>query len=108
MRILFDQGVPVPLRAFLEGEINTCFERGWSHLSNGDLIEKADAEFDVFVTTDKNLRYQQNLEKRSVAILVLPTTRWPNLKKFGPEIALAVSELSKGTFIEWNPSEGSI
>jgi hypothetical protein len=108
MRILFDQGVPAPLRAFLEGEIHTCFERGWSHLSNGELIEKADAEFDVFVTTDKNLRYQQNLEKRTVAILVLPTTRWPNLKPVGPEIALAVGGLSKGAYIEWNPSQGTI
>lgn len=108
MRILFDQGVPVPLRAFLGDKVHTCFERGWSHLSNGALIEKADTEFDVFVTTDKNLRYQQNLEKRTVAIVVLPTTRWPILKPFGPEIARAIGRLSKGEFIEWNPSKGSI
>ena len=98
----------MPLRAFLQGEIHTCFERGWYHLSNGDLIENAEAKFDVFITTDKNLRYQQNLNHRKVAILVLPTTRWPNLKEFGPEIALAASGLSKGSYLEWHPEEGTI
>ena len=62
MRVLFDQGTPVPLRGFLIGhEVVTAFEVGWSEISNGDLLEKADKEFEVLVTTDKQLQYQQNL-----------------------------------------------
>jgi hypothetical protein len=101
MRILFDQGVPVPLRGFLAQEVQTCHERGWSELSNGELIEAANREFEVFVTTDKNLRYQQNLKSRRIAIFVLPTTRWPVLKPFGPQIALTVSHLKDGEFLAW-------
>lgn len=101
MRVLFDQGVPAPLRAFLENDVDTCYERGWSHLSNGDLISKAESEYDVFVTTDKNLRYQQNLKDRRLAILVLPTTRWPILKPHGSVIASTIRELREGDFQEW-------
>jgi len=82
MRIIFDQGVPVPLRRFLsEHVVETAFERGWSTLSNGDLISAAEAAFDLFVTTDQSLRYQLNLIGRRLAILVLPTTRWPEIQR---------------------------
>lgn len=75
MRVLFDQGTPVPLRQWLSGHtVETAYERGWSQLSNGDLLSKAEAEFEAMVTTDKNLRYQQNAVGRRIAILVLPTT----------------------------------
>lgn len=101
-RILFDQGVPAPLRQFLPtNSVETCYERGWSALTNGDLIAKANAFFDVFVTTDKNLRYQQNLSDRQVAILVLPTTRWPQLKPFGSLIADAIRTIGAGHYSEW-------
>ena len=105
MRVLFDQGVPVPLRSFFADEVDTCHERGWSHLSNGDLISKAESEYDTFVTTDKNLRYQQNLKDRRIAILVLPTTRWPMLKPHGPVIASAIGALQEGDFWEWSLPE---
>ena len=101
MRVLFDQGVPAPLRSFLDEQVDTCHERGWSHLSNGGLIFKAESEYDVFVTTDKNLRYQQNLKNRKIAILVLPTTRWPILKPHGPLIGSAAKSLQSGDFEEW-------
>jgi hypothetical protein len=101
MRILFDQGVPVPLRSFLAQEVQTCHEQGWSELSNGDLIGVAEGQFDVFVTTDKNLRYQQNLKDRRIAIIVLPTTRWPAIKPFGEEIARAIGQLRPGEFLAW-------
>lgn len=55
MRVLFDQGVPAPLRSFLADEVDTCHERGWSDLSNGELISKAESEYDTFVTTDNAL-----------------------------------------------------
>ena len=101
MRILFDQGVPVPLRRHLAGhDIATAYERGWSNLSNGDLIQAAEAEFGLLITTDQNLRYQQNLAVRKIAILVLPTTRWPDIQKHADKVLLAVNAMSAGEFRE--------
>ena len=77
MRVLFDQGTPAPLRhALAPHEVSTAFELGWSNLENGDLLRGAEGRFEVFVTTDQNLRYQHNLGGRQLAILVLPTTNW--------------------------------
>ena len=66
VKVLFDQGTPVPLREFLSGhEVSTAYELGWSTLRNGELLAMAEARgFQVFVTTDTNLRYQQNLQER--------------------------------------------
>lgn len=66
MRILFDQGTPAPLRKFLPNhEVVTAYEQGWSTLKNGDLIAAAEAEgFEIFVTTDSNIAYQQKLSGR--------------------------------------------
>ena len=82
MRILFDQGTPVPLRRFLNThQVETVFERGWSTLKNGDLLAKGEEEgFEVFVTTDKNLSKQQNLAGRKMAIVVLSSTSWPRIQ----------------------------
>jgi hypothetical protein len=71
LRILFDQGTPVPLRRYLPGHtIATAFEMGWAEFGNGDLLLEAEAQFNAMVTTDQNLRYQQNLANRRLAILV--------------------------------------
>ena len=82
MRVLFDQGTPAPLRRYLEGhQVDTAAERGWSDLGNGELLDRAEAEeYDVLVTTDRNIRHQQNLEEREIAILVLLTFRWDLLE----------------------------
>jgi hypothetical protein len=70
MRVLFDQGTPDPLRRALTAHVvSTAYEMGWSALSNGDLLDAAAAQFDAFVTTDQNLRNQQNLAGRRLAIL---------------------------------------
>jgi hypothetical protein len=69
-------------------------------LENGDLLAPAEKAFDAFVTTDKNLRYQQNLSKRRLAILVLPTTSWPEIQKHFSRISDAVNALKPGDFIE--------
>jgi hypothetical protein len=76
MRILFDQGTPVPLRQYLtEHVVTTAYEEGWSNLSNGDLLKSAeDKGYQILVTTDRNLRYQQNLSDRQIAIVVLLST----------------------------------
>lgn len=101
MRILFDQGTPAPLRDHLPGHsVETAYEKDWSALRNGELLAKAEAEFDVLVTTDRNLRHQQNLAGRRIAILVLPTTSWPRLQKIAPEIAAAVAALQPGQYLE--------
>lgn len=101
MRILFDQGTPAPLRDHLSGHsVETAYEKGWSTLRNGELLAKAEAGFDVLVTTDRNLRYQQNLAERRIAILVLPTTSWPRLQRIAREIAAAVDSLKPGQYLE--------
>jgi len=68
VRILFDQGTPVPLRESLAPhEISTAFERGWSTLKNGELLDAAEHEgFAVLLTTDSKLKFQQNLGTRRV------------------------------------------
>jgi hypothetical protein len=101
MRILFDQGTPVPLRQhFPEHQVQTAFELGWSRLTNGDLLAAAEGKFDVLVTTDQNLRYQQSLAGRKLAILVLPTTSWPRLHKRIGEIIEALVSLKAGGYVE--------
>lgn len=102
MRILFDQGTPAPLRAFLTGHVVvTAFETGWSDLSNGDLIAAAEREFDLLITTDQNLKYQQNLSARTLAILVLNTTNWPKLRTQAAAIAKRVDEMKPGDYAEY-------
>ena len=100
MKILFDQGTPAPLsRSLSKHTIVTAFEKGWSTLSNGDLLAKAEHEFDLLVTTDQNLQYQQNLTGRRIAILVLPTTSWPKIQSHTAEIAAAVDQIKPGDFV---------
>ncbi|HEV3343438.1 MAG TPA: hypothetical protein VG125_23905, partial [Pirellulales bacterium] len=99
MRILFDQGTPVPLRRVLTAHtVATAYEMGWSSLANGDLLDAAEAQFDVLVTTDQNLRYQQNLSGRRLAVLVLPFASWPKLKGHVAKIAAAIDALTPGQY----------
>jgi uncharacterized protein (DUF2249 family) len=101
MKILFDHGTPAPLRRQLTGyEVATAYEMGWAKLSNGDLLAAAEKSFDAFITTDQNLRYQQNLAGRRLAILVLPTTSWPKIQKHANRIIDTVNALKPGDFIE--------
>jgi hypothetical protein len=75
VRILFDQGTPAPLRKYLANhEVKTAVEMGWSRLTNGQLLDAAEETFDLLITADQQLRQQQNLADRKLAILVLPTT----------------------------------
>jgi transcriptional regulator with GAF, ATPase, and Fis domain len=82
MRVLFDQAAPVPIRRFLKDHfVRTAAQEGWDLLQNGDLLDAAEAAgFDVLLTTDKNIRYQQNLAGRKIAILVLMKQQWPELR----------------------------
>ncbi len=101
MRVLFDQGTPAPLRTFLVGhEVSTAHELGWSNLKNGELLAAAETRFDAFVTTDQNLRYQQNISGRNIAILVLPTTSWPKLRGHAEIILSELNKVQPGEFRE--------
>ena len=97
MKILLDQGTPVPLREALLGHtVATAFEMGWQKLDNGALLNAAEASFEVFITTDQNLRHQQTLAGRRVAILVLPTTSWPKIQAHLAKVVAAVNGLLPG------------
>src|SRR6266568_9207255 len=102
MRILLDQGTPAPLRDALGGHsVETAYELGWSRLSNGELLAAAEAAaFGLLITTDQNLRYQQNLSGRRLAILVLPTTRWRQIQARVAEVAAAVGSIRPGEYRE--------
>jgi hypothetical protein len=102
VRVLFDQGTPAPLRRLLPGhEVSTAYERGWSTLKNGELLTAAESEgFEVLVTTDGNLKYQQNLLSRAIAVIVLSTTSWPRIRAAAELVAAAVAAAAPGTYAE--------
>jgi predicted nuclease of predicted toxin-antitoxin system len=102
MRVLFDQATPVPIRDFLEQhEVSTAFKQGWATLKNGDLLTAAEAAgFDVLLTTDKNLRYQQNLKGRKIAVVVLGLQQWPQLRPHVQRVVEAVNTAALGSYSE--------
>ncbi len=102
MRILFDQGTPVPLRRHLHpNSVDTATELGWSQLSNGDLIAAAEREgYTLLITTDQNLRYQQNLSERKIGIIVLTTTSWPRIKRNIGNVLSALDSLPETNYLE--------
>ena len=102
MKLLFDQGTPVPLRNHLPNHIvETAHEKGWGNLKNGDLLTLAEAQgFDALITTDQNLRYQQNLSGRRIGVIVLLTTNWPRIKKNTALVAEVADNLHPGSYKE--------
>lgn len=102
MNVLFDQGTPAPLRKYLTShQVSTAYELGWQTLTNGDLLKQAELNhFEVLVTTDQNLKYQQNLSSRVIAIVVLTSTSWPRIQKILPEIVIAVENSKSNGYVE--------
>ena len=99
MRILLDECVPWPLRRLLVGhECNTPSRMGWAGIANGDLVRLAEQQFDVFVTSDQNLRYQQNLEARRIAIVEISTNDLRRILAAATEIQAAVTGIKPGEF----------
>ena len=100
MQVLFDQGTPVPLRRYLAPHVVvTVFEKGWSTLQNGELLRMAETEeFEVLVTTDQNLKYQQNLSERRIAIVVLMTTSWPRIKRKVTHVVTVINSVKSGDY----------
>jgi hypothetical protein len=79
----------------------TAYERGWSQLSNGELLNAAEADgFDAFITTDSNLKYQQNLSSRRIAIVVLSTTSWPRIQRVAEMLVERLNSAAPGSYIE--------
>jgi hypothetical protein len=102
MLILFDHVTPSGLARFLVGHaVVKAKDRGWDILSNGDLLNEAErAGFDVLLTADKNIRFQQNLADRRIALVVLSAPRWPVLRLNAQKILAAVNSATPGSYIE--------
>ena len=101
MNILLDECTPRIVKKRLPHfAIRTVQEMGWAGIKNGALLKLAEEEFEVFITTDKNLRHQQNLAKRKLAFILLPTNQVPIVAALVPEIEAALNKIQVGDFIE--------
>jgi hypothetical protein len=102
MLILFDHSTPAPLRFALKRHgVVEAVERGWERLANGALLDAAEAAgFELFVTADKNIRYQQNLSGRKIAIVVLGNAQWPVLRQYVERVVAAVDAALPGSYSE--------
>ena len=102
MRILFDHGTPSGIAGALPGhDVREAREFGWDRISNGELLNVAEAAgFDVLLTTDKRIRYQQNLTGRKIAIVVLSNSTWRFVRLYSERIALVVAEAKPGSYAE--------
>lgn len=102
MLVLFDQAAPVPIRPYLRGHtVITAYEQGWHRLRNGDLLAAAEeGGFELLVTTDKNMRYQQNFTSRKIAIVVLGQQQWPLVRPHIDRVIVAVNAAAPGSYTE--------
>jgi len=101
MKIILDENLPRPLKHIFPGHsVTTVQEQGLAGTSNGELLARLEGAFDIFITADKNLRYQQNLSDRALAILELPTNRLPLLQPLFPRIVAAVESITPGGYVE--------
>ena len=102
MLVLFDHSVPAPLSSYLIGHtVTEARTRGWDTLSNGDLLAEAErAGFDVLLTADKKIQYQQNLGGRRIAVVVLSTPQWPLVRLHTARVAAAINAATPGSYAE--------
>ena len=100
MKVFFDHNVPHKIRRFLTGhDVRTADEMGWAELENGELLNTVEhAGFAVMVTCDKNISYQQNLQGRKLALVVLSTNRWKILRNDPARILAAIDRAGPGDF----------
>lgn len=99
---IFDQGTPVPLRNCpADHQVDTVFELGWSRLENGDLLTAAEnSDYQILITTDQNLRYQQNLQNRRISVIILLSTSWPRIRKQTEKIISVLDGMTIGDYLE--------
>ena len=102
MRIIFDHSTPKRLIPHLQGHsVSTAIECGWDRLENGDLLAAAEsAGFDLLLTADKNMSYQQNLSGRKIALIVLGNSPWPVVQLHIAAITASVNAATIGSFDE--------
>lgn len=100
MKVLVDECVPLKLVRLLTGHtFATALEKGWGSFNNGRLLARAEPEFDLFLTADRNLQYQQNLRGRKIAILLLSTNHWPTLKSHVALVQAALNRIRPAEFL---------
>ena len=101
LRILFDQGTPRPLRRFLAGHtVDRSSEKGWAELANSALLDAAEREgYELLITTDQGIRYQQNLVGRSLAILVVRAD-WRDVRLRIDTTLRTIDEIVPGRLVE--------
>ncbi len=101
MKILLDECTPHMLKKLLTGfDITTVQDLGWAGITNGTLLQLAEDQFDVLITSDQNLKYQQNLAGKRLAIVQLPTNQVPVIVKLAPAISDLLSTIKPGELIE--------
>ena len=101
MKIILDENIPKYLKFMLsQYDVSTVQEQGWSGISNGDLISRIEGSFDIFITADKNLKYQQNLINQKIAIIQLYTNRLPLLKSMESRIIQEIQYIKPGQYIK--------
>jgi hypothetical protein len=99
MRILLDECVPSPMLSLLgQHSCTTVQIRGWGGIKNGDLLARAEVEFDLFITSDQNIRYQQNLGGLSIAVLELSTNDIGRIQTAAFLVEEAMAEIQPGEF----------
>ena len=101
MKILFDANTPAPLARFLAGhKVTRADQLGWQAIENGELLAAAEqAGFDILLTCDQNVQYQQNLTGLRVALVVLSSNHWPTLQTVGPRISSIVESVRAGQIV---------
>jgi predicted nuclease of predicted toxin-antitoxin system len=100
VKILLDECTPHVLKRLLTGfEIKTVQDQGWSGITNGALLRLAEGQFDVFITSDQNLKHQQNLAGRRLAIIQLPTNQVPLVIKLAPKVQATLEKIKTGEFV---------
>lgn len=112
MRILFDNNTPAPLRHSLPNcTVETAAERGWHRLTNGQLLDAAEANgFDILLTADQGFQHQLNLRDRRIAIVILSRGNWPDVKLSIPKVLVALGDAKGGTctLVECQLSSGTL
>ncbi len=106
MKFVFDQNIPKPLlRSFPDHQVAHAFDLGWGEFENGALIAAAEnAGYDVLVTSDKNIRYQQNLAQRGVGLVVLSTNLWPIIGNTSIRSVADINRSTRGCYIAVEPA----
>lgn len=100
-KVILDENLPLPLRHHLtEFDVVTVQYQDWKGIQNGELIALIDGKFDVFLTSDQNLRYQQNLKDRKIAIVELPFIRRKVIPEFVGRIRAAILSAKEGDYIQ--------